>query len=139
MKATTNTPSKAKKDYWIFAERELDDYPDHTARSGKWLIFVPKADVDEVWKKIMQAVEKGKLGGTAKVSTAKPNPNSIDTSKHVICVYTYDADDIVDVRRVRQALRELEILGKISYKTDDSTFKGKYRKAGDTKISLYYE
>ncbi|MGA2139018.1 MAG: putative phosphothreonine lyase domain-containing protein [Verrucomicrobiia bacterium] len=132
-------PSTEKCEYWLFAERKLGSYPEHTDRGGKWLIFVPSDAVDEVWQKIKRAVEEGKLGNTAKVSTAKPNPNSADSSRHVICVYTCDASDEADVRQIRLSLRDLGITSKIPYKTDDATLQGKYRKSGDKRISLYYE
>jgi Domain of unknown function (DUF1917) len=134
-----NQPSKEKHEFWIMAERKVGSYPKHTKRVGKWLIFVPRDAVDEVWHKIKLAIEEGKLGRMTKVSTAKPNPNSTDPSKHVLCVYTYDADDKDDAFRVRASLKELGFIGKLSYKTDDATFQGKYRKAGDKRISLYYE
>ena len=132
-------PTKEKREYWLSAERKVGSYPEHTDRGGKWLIFVPSGAVDGVWQKVKRAVEEGKLGSAAKVSTAKPNPNSTDSSRHVICVYTYDADDEADIRQIRSSLRQLGVTNKISYKTDDATFQGKYRKSGDKRISLYYE
>ncbi len=132
-------PSKEKREYWLFAERKTGSYPKHTDRGGKWLIFVPRDSVDEVWHKIKLAIEQGKLGSKAKVSTAKPNPNSTNSSKHVVCVYTYDAFDEGDVRQIRASLRDLGITNKIPYKTDDATLRGRYRKSGDKRISVYYE
>jgi hypothetical protein len=140
MKTQRNSePSKEKREYWLFAERKVGSYPEHTERGGKWLIFVPTDAVDRVWHAIKQAIEQGKLGSSAKVSTAKPNPNSTDSSRHVICVYTYDALDEADVRQIRSSLRDLGITSKIPYKTDDATIRGKYRKSGDKRICLYYE
>ena len=45
----------------------------------------------------------------------------------LICVYTYNFEDLDDVRRVRLRLRELGYIKKIPYKTDDK------------KVSLLYE
>lgn len=132
-------PSKENRDYWIFAKRKVGSYPKHTKRGGKWLIFVSTDEVDELWGRISDAVERGDLGSTAKVSTAKPNPNSTDSSKHVICVYTYDALDELDARTIRSSLRDLGITSKIPYKTDDATLQGKYSKSSGGRISLYYE
>ena len=134
-----SAPTKEKRKYWLFAERKVGSYPAHTERGGKWLIFIPKTAIDEVWSRIRQAVEEGKLGGSAKVSTARPRPTSTDPSSHVICVYTCDALDEADVQRIRSSLRDLGIVSKIPYKTDDATLEGKYRKSGDKRISLYYE
>jgi hypothetical protein len=68
------------------------------------------------------------LGPQAKVATAM-HANGKD---HVICVYTYDHNDESDVRRVRQALRDLGFTAKIPYKTDEATL-------GEKKQSKYFE
>jgi hypothetical protein len=45
-------PSEVDEVYWIYAERKKGEYPKSTARSGKWLIFVEREKVDDVWFKI---------------------------------------------------------------------------------------
>jgi hypothetical protein len=95
--------------------------------------------IDTVWAQIKSATELGHLGSLSKVSTAKQNPNSTNSSEKVICVYTYDWTDIDDVRRIRQKLRELGILFKIPYKSDNDTYVGKYVNRGYKRISKYYE
>jgi hypothetical protein len=132
-------PSEVTDVYWLYAKRKSGVYPEHAERGGKWLIFVPEQQIDEVWEKIALATEQGLLGGSAKVATAKPNPNAVDPNKRVICVYTYDWADEEDVRRVRQALRELGITWRIPYKADEDTYAGRYRNRGDRRISKYYE
>ena len=132
-------PSKVHDAYWLCAERKFGEYPEHAERGGKWLIFVPVVAIDEVWARIRDATERGILGGSAKASTARPNPNAADPKARVICVYTYDCTDEKDVMRVRAQLRSLGITAKIPYKADDDTFAGKYSKRGDKRISRYYE
>lgn len=154
-------PSKYTKDYWIFAfsptykEEELTEIhkrlikkkrmlEKNKLKTGKWLIFVNKENIDEVWEKIKSATEQGILGIETKVSTAKPKPADIGYEKdkhviHVICVYTYDWTDEKDVKRVREELRKLDITNKIPYKADEDTIKGKYAVRGNKKISKYYE
>jgi len=107
-------------------------------KSGKWLVFVERDNVDKIWQKIKVAVENGTLGMAAKVSTARPNPLSIKPNIHVICVYTYDWTDKNDVMRVREELTKLGIVSKIPYKADADTNKSRYRKTGHTRISKYY-
>jgi Bles03-like protein len=87
-------------------------------RPGKWLVFVSRSRIDALWTNVRRAVEAGRLGHAAKVSTALPDPMSPDPKKHVICVYTGNEDDPTDVRRVRDALRQLGINWKIPYKSD---------------------
>ena len=102
-------------------------------------MFVRNENVDEVWEKIKKATEEGKLGDSAKVATAKPNPNATNSDTKVICVYTYDWADERDVKRIREEIRNLGITNKIPYKADEATLSGKYRIKGDTRISKYYE
>lgn len=103
------------------------------------MIFVDRADVDAWWEKIIIALEAGSLGQQAKVSTARPNSNSRDPSKHVICVYTYDSSDEMDVFRIRQALRDIGVTWKIGYKTDEATLAGQYQVRGYTRVTKFWE
>ncbi len=135
---TTGKPSEAQDTYWLHAFVHFSPYPRPTLRCGKWLIFVPREKVDEAWVEVAAALSQGRLGNQAKVSTAKPSPNATDPNDHVICVYTYDSDDVDDVMRVREELRALGFTWKIAYKTDVATLEGKYRAKGHTRISKYY-
>lgn len=96
-------------------------------------------NVNDVWAKIKNAVEEGRLGDSAKVATAKKNPLANDPNVKVICVYTYDWADEKDVRRIREELKKLGITNKIPYKTDKDTYDGKYSIKGNKNISKYYE
>jgi hypothetical protein len=115
-----------------FPELGGSEFPELTG--GKWLLFVPVAQIDEVWATIKAATESGKLGSTARVATARPNPNGARPGMRVICVYTYDWTDEKDVRRVREALRDLGVTWKIPYKADADTHSGRYAKRGDKRI-----
>lgn len=131
-------PSTALDDYWIHAfARQTRHASD--ADGGKWMIFVARPAVDAMWDRIAAAVKNGSLGWSAKVSTAVPNPNSSNPNKHVICVYTDDTNDEVDIRRVRTELRNLGIVWKIGYKSDAATRAGAYANRGATRISKYWE
>ena len=132
-------PSQVTDKYWLHAERKKGDYPAATSNSGKWLIFVPISQIDEVWTKIKHATEDGRLGDSAKAATAKPNSNATDPATKVICVYTYDWTDKADVSRIRQDLRALGIVSKDPYKADHDTLTGRYARRGHKRISKYYE
>jgi hypothetical protein len=133
----TLQPSKETAPFFLWAFARDVRYPAPTKRSGKWLIFVPRTEVNEVWPKIREALNAGRLGACAKVSTARPNPDSPDPSRHVICVYTYDSDDAADVNRVRASLRELGCIRGLNYKTDADTEAGRYKVRGHDRISKY--
>lgn len=107
-------------------------------KSGKWLIYVYRDNINDVWKKIKTATEESELGIEAKVATVIQSDAHNDRKLHVICVYTYDWTDIKDVKRVRQKLRDLGITNKISYKSDEDTIAGRYPTNGE-RIGKYYE
>jgi len=130
------TPSKTTQMYWIVqdapgsAPEAIED-----ENAGKWLIFQEPDTVDAAWKTVRDATVALELGISAKVSTAKSNPDSRDSRK-VIYVYTRDWADEPDVMRVRQRLRELGFVNRIGYKRNIETFAGEYAKKG--KRVTYY-
>jgi hypothetical protein len=129
-------PSKTTQMYWIVldapgsAPEAIED-----ENAGKWLIFQEPDQVDTSWKKVRDATVAGELGISAKVSTAKPNPDSRDNRK-VIYIYTKDWANETDVMRVREKLRELGFVDRIGYKRNLETFAGEYAKKG--KRVTYY-
>jgi len=129
-------PSKTTQTYWIVqdapgsAPEAIED-----EHAGKWLIFQEPESADDAWKKIRNATIAGELGISAKVSTAKPNPDSRD-SRRVIYVYTKDWADEADVMRVRENLRALGFVDRIGYKRNLETFAGEYAQKG--KRVTYY-
>jgi len=135
--ADERSPSREADDFWIFAHRRVPGYPERTTKGGKWLVFVPIAQIDEVWATIKVATERGLLGGSSKVATARPNRNVADPGKRVICVYTYDQSDRPDVDRVRQGLRDLGVSHAITWKADEDTRAGRYSNRGDRGIGRY--
>lgn len=132
-------PTQEYRDYWIRAINASLPYPESTERCGKWMIFIPVANIDEVWVKIRQAVAEGKLGRSAKVATMRMNPNAVREGHKVICVYTYDSEDIADVTRILKALRELGIHDKMFYKEDEATLSGQYSfNSSGSSVSKYW-
>ncbi len=124
---TEGLPTQETGDVWIHAFRKTGDYPKGTERSGKWLIWLRSENIDRYWQAIREAVEQGRLGGSAKVSTSASSYVKRGRP-YVICVYTYDHADREDVMRVRQALRELGIKREIIYKADEDTHALRYGK-----------
>jgi hypothetical protein len=117
---TDERPSRFTGDHYMHATGPQPE-DGSVRRPGKWLIFVSRSRIDGLWETVRRAVEAGRLGHAAKVSTALPDPLSPDPKKHVIWVYTGNEDDPVDVRRVRDALRQLGVSWKIPYKSDATT------------------
>jgi len=129
-------PTKTTLIYWIvqdaphFTSEEMDD-----EKAGKWLIFLQGDKVDELWCRVRDATANGELGISARVSTAKQNPESRDERK-VIYIYTRDWADEVDVMRVRERLREMGVVDRIGYKRNIETFRGEYSEKGK-KVTYY--
>ncbi len=129
-------PSKTTLMYWIVQDepgpvtRGVDD-----ERAGKWLIFVPPDDMDEAWRKVRDETARGMLGISAKVSTARPSPESRD-ERAVIYVYTRDWADEADVMRVRERLRDIGFVERLGYKRNIETYRGEYSEEG--KRVTYY-
>jgi hypothetical protein len=129
-------PSKTTRMYWIIQDApgvRPDAIEDELA--GKWLIFLPPEQVDDAWRLVRDATVSGILGISAKVSTAKENPDSRDNMK-VIYVYTPDWRDEPEVMRVREGLRELGFVDRIGYKRNIETFRGEYSKKGK-RVTFY--
>ncbi|MGC9435079.1 MAG: putative phosphothreonine lyase domain-containing protein [Methanomicrobiales archaeon] len=129
-------PTRTTQMYWIIqdapgSKREAID----SDKAGKWLIFVEKDVVDALWRRIRDATCEGRLGISAKVSSAKPNPASRD-DRYVIYVFTSDWSDQEDVMRVREELRELGVEERIGYKRNLETFAGEYSKKGK-RVTFY--
>ncbi|NLV27509.1 MAG: DUF1917 domain-containing protein [Methanomicrobiales archaeon] len=129
-------PSKTFQARWIEQEApNISENPADIEKAGKWLIFLPPDQVDEVWKLVRDLTWEGKLGISAKVSTAKPDPSARDDRK-VIYVYTADWEDEDEVMRVREELRRIGITDRIGYKRNLETFRGEYSARGK-KVTFY--
>lgn len=92
--------------------------------SGKWMLFISPAKVDEVWGVVAEATAKGELGFGAKVATAAAGDGG-STKTRLICIYTKDYEDRADVERVLRKMAELELVDldgrPIYYKCDAYT------------------
>ncbi|EHY55364.1 hypothetical protein HRR83_008810 [Exophiala dermatitidis] len=95
----------------------------HRVTSGKWMMFVPTDDIDRVWAIVARGVWEGKLGTSAKVAVAtageeeeqegqvsRSNRYGAQQNQRLICVYTYDFSDRVDVKRVLLGMKDLGLL-----------------------------
>ena len=104
--------------YWLYA------WAPHgmravTPRVGKCLLFVPESGLDEAWAAVEAAVIAGCLGPAAKTRTGSPGIPG-DWLK-VMCIYTRDAADLRDRKRVHDQLVALGFHQDLVYKTDDDT------------------
>ena len=121
-------PSGDSEEPWIWADAPGPAGEDG-AYTGKWMLFVPTSEVDEVWGKVAGSTEASELGSGAKVSTRannRRNRHAKGPDTHVICVYTRDCRDVADVTRVLVELRRLGFQGLLSYKEDGATLANRY-------------
>lgn len=131
-------PSQVTDAYWVFAEISGRG-PSNPATCGKWQVFVPRDRVDDAWSTIATLVERGELGPSAKVSTAKENSNSSSGPQmHVLIVYAADWRDIDDLRRILRALRANGLAdGWVHFKRDLETYAGAYVNRGSKSVSVW--
>ncbi len=99
--------------------------------TGKWMLFPAAQDVTLVWKVVADATASGELGIGAKVATADVGGEAEMFSKkaRLICVYTRNFSDAVDVHRVLFKLHALGIAQEVGPPWI-------YYKCGAFKISL---
>lgn len=122
------------------------------------MIFRSTEQIDDVWEQIKTAVEDGMLGFEAKVSTCYEKRGKLHicffllprsriakifyamftaNAAHVICIYTYDHTNEIDVLRVREELRTMGFTEELGYKTNAATNAGIYQSTGHKKVCKY--
>ncbi|KAF7899378.1 uncharacterized protein EAF01_008591 [Botrytis porri] len=109
----------------IIVQKILETAIDCGCTSGKWMIFSPPSEVDEIWAAIAKATSTNSLGISAKV--APKDGTGLLQKSRLICIYTEDFSDKMDVYRVLKAIRELGLVdrtlkGAIYYKADVYTY-----------------
>ncbi|UKZ49563.1 hypothetical protein TrVGV298_003810 [Trichoderma virens] len=77
-------------------------------RTGKWLLFCPASDVNEMWEIVAKATANNELGIAAKVAPRSPLEDP--RKDRILCIYTADFADKADVGRVLQKMRELKLV-----------------------------
>lgn len=124
-------PTKITDFFWVWASPPY--VPDNVFSHGKWLVFMPKATIDEAWHAIRRAVEAGEFGAGcvgAKCSTSREHPEKPKSTQGVFMVYTTEAsmDEIgmILAHKVRQTIR---------YKKGEATAAGRYAHRGDKNIT----
>jgi hypothetical protein len=95
-----------------------------TEDTGKWCLFRPTDQIDELWRKVRTAIRGGSLLA-GMVSTAKRA--QFHKGSYVICVFTPDWRDREEVMRVRGLLREIGVTEELGYKRDIETANGVYK------------
>lgn len=126
-------PREVTGESWLWADPDqlpegAGDTPDYV---GKWMLFIPPAEIRDTWARVASATRRGELGIQAKVATGVTNRDVL------ICVYTRDCRDLRDVAGVLARLRAMGFTGRLNYKEDLATEAMIY--AGDKRgpASLY--
>ena len=109
-------PSELAAVYWIEVKSGAQECPAPKSSAGEWRVPLTAANVDDVWERVKALTLAGELGYKSKVST-RPAAGQADPDERLLCVRTYDADDIVDVERVGAALRAIGLKG-LEYAAD---------------------
>ena len=116
-------------DSCIPTENEYSFWINHTYKgfssnenSGKWCIFASESTINKKWEKIKNLVDSGDIIH-AKVSTKRFLAYS-RSKKYVICVYTKDFNNMEDLIRTRNVLRDIGYNRPLNYKRDIDTKNG---------------
>ncbi|KAJ4388162.1 hypothetical protein N0V93_008769 [Gnomoniopsis smithogilvyi] len=75
--------------------------------TGKWMLFIEPAYVNDVWATVARATVKNELGIAAKVA---PREERGSKKERLICIYTYDFSDKDDVGRVLARMKQLDLV-----------------------------
>jgi hypothetical protein len=110
-----------------------------TTTFGKWLLYVARPSVDEVWAKVAELTVAGRLGPSSKVSTCYPTLGSVaGPDTHVICVYAADWRDVTDLRRILEELRRAGLAQSAThFKRDRETWAGAYGVTGHRGVCVW--
>ncbi|QSZ31325.1 hypothetical protein DSL72_000888 [Monilinia vaccinii-corymbosi] len=122
-KSTIEINQLINKEKETIVGKILDMAVECRCTSGKWMIFSPPSAVDEIWSAIAKSTSTNSLGVAAKVAPNKGSPLLQPT--HLICIYTENFADKMDVYRVLKVLREMGLVektqrGSIYYKPDQA-------------------
>lgn len=105
-------------------------------RNGKWMLWPTGEEAVAVWRTICKLTKQGKLGVQAKIDCCKGRELA---GERLICVYTEDSDDLEDLQRVVDQLREsLDPRHRLIYKEDRMTSAGGYKSTTDRPVSKWY-
>ncbi len=115
-KLRNQTPSTERKVPWIWVRNPQDT---ENFETGKWLIFGRSDQIDDFWNEVSAACRQGLLW-QAKVST-RHSFHDGNPDKYVICVYTPNSANRIDVLHYREILRQIGFTETLSYKSDAMT------------------
>jgi hypothetical protein len=106
-----------------------------TPRTGKWMLWPKGEEAIEVWRVICELTCSHELGIQAKMSCVE---NRELSGERLICVYTYDSDDMEDLQRVVDKLRSsIDPKHRLIYKEDSMTRADFYQDV-DRRVSKWY-
>jgi hypothetical protein len=103
---------------WNASKKQIKDQIDQLAKSsqcltGKWMLFESTENIDSIWFPIAKDVYEGSLGVSCKVSPSEEGQH------HLICLYTSNYQDQLDVMKAREILKAKHgIRAVLTYKPD---------------------
>lgn len=126
---------KSDKDVWSWAFHGVSGGKPHTERVGKWMLWPEGINAIEAWKTIVELTRSNRLGTQAKISAQYGREL---VGERLICVYTYDSDDMEDLQRIVNVLREhIDPAYRLVYKEDRATRAGYYQGSGKVTSKWY--
>lgn len=134
-------PTEVTDSFWLF------EYNEEIARNlpvvdGKWMQFYDLSELDTMWNYAKAKYRAGKLIGihSMKVSTARPQPRSSNSSQGVIIFFCGPSEDEQRIMMIGKKLLEeipyKSYTGFMSFKSDQQTYAGT-RATGQVTNHLY--
>jgi Domain of unknown function (DUF1917) len=126
-------------DFWVWATKLTRQQKSQISeRTGKWMLWPADDEVVKVWRVICELTQNGMLGVQAKVTYCGYDL-SRSLKDRLICVYTKDSDDLADLQRVVNQLREsLDRKHRLVYKEDRMILAGGYKDTTARPVSKWY-
>eukprot|EP01065_Artemidia_motanka_P038206 TRINITY_DN47058_c0_g1_i1.p1 TRINITY_DN47058_c0_g1~~TRINITY_DN47058_c0_g1_i1.p1 ORF type:complete len:318 (+),score=67.93 TRINITY_DN47058_c0_g1_i1:58-954(+) len=104
-------------------------FVEHGLTAGKWLASVWPTEIDNVWPKLLEALDAGALGEAVQLSSG-----SAAGKPHMLGVHTADLTDKDDLHRVLRGLHEAGLRKGLNYKALASTALGIYASKPGKKV-----
>ncbi|MDE1859519.1 MAG: DUF1917 domain-containing protein [Candidatus Micrarchaeota archaeon] len=82
---------------------------------GRWLIFVNREKVDELWGRLQAPTVLGQLGVAIEASSKLHADLYSKKHSHVLSVYVHSSKDKANVKKVRESLRSLGVFWKLRF------------------------
>ena len=127
IKDSTMKPTESANTDWLHASSDewINDIRVDTSNAGKWLVFIDKDKIEDVWKKIKDEIKSGKLWSAKTILSNDVNAN--DTYVLLVDVHDINSDDaLIQTYEVLLKAKIINETDVIKFKSDKQTANREY-------------